>query len=456
LIHFYKRTGKMASRFVKSPVVQTSAKRQYAAQAVAKTEHVIPKPEGLKVSTLKNGVTVASIENHGPVTSLGVVVKAGSRNESYENAGISHMLRVSAGLATKKNTAFGITRNLQQAGTGLVCTQGREHTLYSIQTTRNNTDMAVDYLSDIVSNQAFKPWELGDNMPRLKLELAQVSPSAQALELLHTASFRSGLGNSLFCAEHKVGSHSPAQLQQFVSKHFTTGRTALVGVGVSHAALTKYAELLSLEEGSGPSNLATKFYAGEERMETGGSLAYVALAASVPGATSVKEALACMLLQRILGMGAQVKRGNSQGKLAKAAAAASASNHSVGAIGPMYSDSGLLGALVIAEGGSAGKVVAAVAAALRNASVTEAEVAAAKKNLIADVLSVQGNAVSLIEDIGTQVLLAGDVIQADKIPELVSGVSVADVQAAAKRLAGSKLAMGAVGNLSTTPYVDAL
>merc|ERR1711915_1092620 len=103
-----------------------------------------------------------------------------------------------------------------------------------------------------------------------------------------------------------------------------------------------------------------------------------------------------------------------------------------------------------------GKVVEAVAAALRSATVTEAEVAAAKKNLIADVLSVQGNAASLIEDIGTQVLLAGDVIPSDKIAELVNGVGTADVQAAAKRLASSKLAMGAVGNLSTTPYVDSL
>jgi len=446
----------MASRFVKSPVVQSTAKRQYAAQAVAKTEHVVPKAEPLKVSTLKNGLTVASIENHGPITSLGVVVKAGARNESYENAGISHMLRISAGLATKNNSAFGLTRNLQQAGTGLVCTQGREHTLYSVQTTRNNTDMAVDYLADIVSNQAFKPWELGDVVPRLKVELSQVTPNSQALELLHLAAFRSGLGNSLYCPSHKAGSHGTAQLQQFVSKHFTTGRTALVGVGVSHAALTKYAELLNLEEGAGPSSLASKFSSGEERRETGGQLAYVALAASAPGATSVKEALACMLLQRILGMGAQVKRGQCQGKMAKAAAAASASNHAVGAIGPMYSDAGMLGALVIADGSAAGKVVSAVAAALRSASVSEAEVNAAKRNLIADVLSVQGNAASLIEDVGTQVLLAGDVIQADKIPELVNGVGVGDVQAAAKKLASSKLALGAVGNLSTVPHVDSL
>ena len=127
------RLGKMASRFVKSPVVQTTSKRQFAAQAVAKTEHVVAKPEPLKVSKLKNGITVAAIENHGPIASLGVVVKAGSRNEVYADAGVSHMLRISAGLATKKNSAFGITRNLQQAGTGLLCTQGREHTLYSVQ-----------------------------------------------------------------------------------------------------------------------------------------------------------------------------------------------------------------------------------------------------------------------------------------------------------------------------------
>jgi len=446
----------MASRFVKSPVVQTTAKRQFGAQAVAKTEHVVAKPEGLKVSTLKNGLTVASIETNGPTTTLGVVVRAGSRNETYENAGVAHMLRISAGLATKNNSAFGMTRNLQQAGSGLVCTQGREHTLYSVQATRNNTDVVIDYLTDAVSNQAFKPWELKDTLPRMKVELAMMSPTTRAMELLHLAAFRTGLGNALYSGSHRVGSHGPADLQQFVTKHFTTNRSALVGVGIDHAVLTKLAELLSLEEGAGPSNVATKFFAGEERMETGGNLAYVALAAAAPGATSVKDALASMLLQRVLGMGSHVKWGQSQGKLAKAAAAASASNHSVAAIGPMYSDAGLLGAMVIADSGSAGKIVPAIAAALRSVSVTEAEVAAAKKNLIADVLNVQDNALSLVEDIGTQVLLAGDVIQSDKVPDLVNGVSVADVQAAAKRLAGSKLAMGAVGNLSTTPYVDSL
>ncbi len=75
----------------------------------------------------------------------------------------------------------------------------------------------------------------------------------------------------------------------------------------------------------------------------------------------------------------------------------------ISAIGNLYSDAGLLGAMVVCEASAAGKIVSAVAAALRSANVTEAEVAAAKKNLLADVYAIQGTAASLVEDIGTQV-----------------------------------------------------
>ena len=90
-------------------------------------------------------------------------------------------------------------------------------------------------------------------------------------------------------------------------------------------------------------------------------------------------------------MGGHVKYSGGQGKLAKAAAAASSGNQSVSAIGQvqilrsnifkredltfivaqMYSDAGLLGAMVVCEAASAGKVVGAVAAALRSAQASE-------------------------------------------------------------------------------------
>jgi len=453
LIHFYKR---MASRIVKAPVV-AQARRSFAAQAaVATSERELIKAEPLKVSSLKSGLTVASIENNAPIATLGVAVKAGSRNEDHGNAGISHALRIASGLGTSNNTAFGICRNLQQAGATLQCIQGREHTLYTVQVPRDSSDLALEYLTDVVSNQAFKHWELSNNLPRMKLEVATRSPATQAVELLHQAAFRSGLGNSLYCSPHKVGSHSTAALSSFVSKHFTTNRAALLGIGIDHVSLNKYSEFLALETGAGPSAGAATYSGGELRLETGGSMAYVALAANCPGAVSVADCLAAMLVQRVLGMGSHVKYSNGQGKLAQAAAAASSGNQSVSAIGQMYSDAGLLGAMVICEAAAAGKVVPAVVAALRAAKVTDEEVAAAKRNMLSDVFTMLESPLSQIENIGSQILLSGDAMPAEKVPELIAGITTADVQAAAKKLSSAKFSMGAVGNLSSVPYLDSL
>ena len=71
------------------------------------------------------------------------------------------------------------------------CTQGSEHTLYAVQTTRDVSDIGVEYLADSVSSSRYKPWEVQRTGPRLKLELATRTPAVQALELLHSAAFRS-------------------------------------------------------------------------------------------------------------------------------------------------------------------------------------------------------------------------------------------------------------------------
>jgi len=445
----------MASRIVKSPSVQATAKRQFAQAAVARTEREFVKAEPLKVSTLPSGLTVASIENHSPVTTLGVVIKAGSRNEGHDNAGVSHALRIASGMATKKNSAFNICRNLQQVGGNMSCTQGREHTLYAVQTTRDQAEVGVDYLTDSVSNSSHKPWEVERTLPRLKLDIATRTPATQALELLHQAAFRSGLGNSLYSPNHKVGSHGTAVLNQFVSKHFTSGRAAILGVGISHSALTKYAELLKLESGSGPSNVAPKFSSSELRLETVGGMAYIAVGAQTGGAVNVAEAMSNMLLQRILGSGPSVKYGTGNGLLSQVAAGVGG-NVAASGVCQTYSDAGLIGALVVSEAESAGKAISAVVKALRGASVTEEQVAGAKKQLLADVYTVMEDPLQQVENMGMQLLVSGDVMPVEKYPEIIKGISTADVQAAAKKLASSQLAMGSVGNLSTVPYLDSL
>merc|ERR1719220_3217207 len=111
-----------------------------------------------------------------------------------------------------------------------------------------------------------------------------------------------------------VGKHGTATMKDFVAKHFTAGRAAVVGLGIPHATLTKYSDLVTLEAGSGAATAPSKYSGGEERRVTGGNLAYVAIAGDAAGA----------------------------------------------GIGQMYSDTGLIGAMVVAEAAAAGAVVESV------------------------------------------------------------------------------------------------
>ena len=72
-------------------------------------------------------MTVVSCNNGSPLTTIGVLVKAGSRYETYDTLGAAHAFKNSVGLATKSHTAFGVTRNVQQMGTQIAVNNAREY-----------------------------------------------------------------------------------------------------------------------------------------------------------------------------------------------------------------------------------------------------------------------------------------------------------------------------------------
>lgn len=51
----------------------------------------------------------------------------------------------------------------------------------------------------------FKPWEISDQLPRLRYELSKIPETTRLLELLHRTAYRSGLGNSLYSPKRQVG-----------------------------------------------------------------------------------------------------------------------------------------------------------------------------------------------------------------------------------------------------------
>lgn len=444
----------MACNASKTPLLRIFSTRGYSAQASPKLSG---KAAEIQTTTLPNKLVVATAESSLPVSRVSILFRAGARNEAYENLGISHTLRVAAGLSTKRSTAFAITRNIQQAGGSLTATSDREIVAYTVQVTSDELETGLRFLQDVATTPAFKPWELSDNASRIKVDVATVPDQIRAVELLHKAAFRTGLGNSLFCPEHNIGKHSSEALQHYFTSNCTTNRCAVVGVGVDHRLLTGFAQNFDLESGAGK-DIASKYCGGQEhRCDKSGHLAHVAVAGEGGTVTNLKEALTFAVLQHAAGAGASTTRGNVNGALGKAVTNALGNElFCFSSLNASYSDSGLFGFVLSTDAKNVGKGLEAAVKALKSCSVSTDDVARGKAQLKAAILHQHDNDGTLLCDIGAQAALLGNAHNSGELIAIVDTITQADVQAAARRAGSSKLSMGAVGNLGNIPHVSDL
>ncbi|KAM9394404.1 ubiquinol-cytochrome c reductase core protein 2a [Pholidichthys leucotaenia] len=417
-------------------------------------------PQSVQVSKLPNGLVIASLENCSPVSSVGVFVKAGSRYETVENQGVSHVLRLAANLTTKGASAFKICRSVEAMGGSLSVTSSRETMVYTAECLRDDIDLLMDCLVNIMTAQEFRPWEVDELASRVKIDkaVAQQSPQIGIVEKLHEAAYKNALSNSLYCPDYMVDSVSCNHLQSFVEDNFTTGRMALVGLGVKHSVLRQVGEgLLSVRTGAGAPAAKAVYRGGELRVQNSNDLVH-ALIASEGAVTGSAEANAFSVLQRVLGAGPHVKRGSSiTSKLGQGIAKATTQSFDATAFNASYSDSGMFGVYTITQAASAGEVIRAAVAQVRGVaegSASEADVTRAKNQVKTEYLMSIESSERLLEEIGAQALTTAAYQAPDAVLKTLDAVTQSDVVKAAKKFVDGKKTMVASGLLSNTPFVD--
>ncbi|XP_061566923.1 cytochrome b-c1 complex subunit 2, mitochondrial [Cololabis saira] len=446
----------------------TFSKRCYAArrseslteplEKVKPSKAALP-PQNVQVSKLPNGLVIASLENYSPLSSVGVFVKAGSRYEAVENHGVSHVLRLAANLTTKGASAFKICRSVEGLGGSLSVTASRETMVYTADCLRDDIDSLLGFLVNVTTAQEFRPWEVDDLASRVKIDkaLAQQCPQIGVIEKLHEAAYKNALSNSLYCPDFMVGHVSSGQLKSFVEDNFTTGRMALVGLGVQHSKLRQLGEGLSVHIGEGAPVAKAVYRGGELRVQNSDDLVH-ALIVSEGGVAGSAEANAFTVLQRILGAGPHVKRGSSiTSKLSQGIAKATTQPFDATAFNASYSDSGLFGVYTIAQPDSAGEVIKAAIAQVRGVaegSMSEADFTRAKNQVKAEYLMSLESSEGLIEEIGAQALNTAAYLAPDAVLRAVDTVTKNDVVKAAKKFVDGKKTMAASGHLVNTPFVD--
>ncbi|EFA00465.1 cytochrome b-c1 complex subunit 2, mitochondrial [Tribolium castaneum] len=444
----------MAANITKVPLLRAVATRGYASCP--------PAPIGgihdyeVKNTTLPNNLVVASAENECPISRISIVFRAGSRNETHENAGVTHTLRICAGLSTKNATQFAITRNIQQAGATLTATSDREIVSYTLEGTRKAVEKTLPFLTEVATQQVFKPWEVSENVGRQRLELAIRPPQLRAIDLVHKAAFRRGLGNSLYSAKYNLGNISSETLQHYVASNFLSGRAAVVGLGVDHSQLVKYAQGLALESGEGTSN-PSPYFGGEIRSDKGGDFAYVAIAGQGAPWKNSKEALAVSVLQKALGGGPKVKWGSvDNGALSKVVGGEGDAKYALNTFNASYSDAGIFGVLIAAPEATAGKIVQAAFKLLKAGNLTDADVNRGKNQLKAALLIKNESGSSAIDFLGSQAAVLGSAKSPSQVVAEIDSITTADVNAALKKVASGKLSIASVGQLRTVPFLDEL
>ncbi|XP_030646180.1 ubiquinol-cytochrome c reductase core protein 2a [Chanos chanos] len=418
--------------------------------------------QDVQVSKLPSGLVIASLENYSPVSKIGVFVKAGSRYETVESQGVTHLLRLASNLTTKGVSAFRICRGIEAVGGSLSVTSSRENMVYSLDCLRDDFAEVVEYLTNVTAAPEFRPWEVSDLSPRVKIDkaIANQCPQISVVEKLHEAAYKNALSNSLYCPDYMVGNITPDHLHSFVEKNFTSARMALVGIGVKHSVLRQVGEQqLNIHRGPGVGGTKAIYRGGELRVQNGDGLVH-ALVVSEGALAGSAEANAFSVLQRALGAGPHVKRGsNITSKLSQGIAKATTQPFDASAFNATYSDSGLFGVYTISQADSAAEVIKAAVGqvtAVAQGGLSEEDLARAKTQLKAEYLMSLESSEGLFEELGAQALATGTYSSSEVVTQSIDAVTSTDVMNAAKKFVAGKKTMACSGHLVNTPFVDEL
>jgi predicted Zn-dependent peptidase len=240
--------------------------------------------------TLANGFRIVSEHMPGlQSAAIGIWVSAGGRHERIEQNGIAHFLEHMAFKGTKKRTALQIAETIEDVGGYINAYTSREVTAYYARVLKNDVQLALDVIADIVLNPVFDPNEIEVERGVILQEIGQAhdTPDDVIFDWLQEDSYRDQpLGRTILGPSERVRDFSREDLSGFVDEHYGPGQMILSAAGaVDHDELVRLAETLFGHLEAKPEIAAevARFTGGETRRLKELEQAHFALAFESPG-----------------------------------------------------------------------------------------------------------------------------------------------------------------------------
>ena len=103
-----------------------------------------------QVTTLSNGVRVASEALPGAFSGIGVYVDAGSRYENDALRGVSHIIDRLAFKSTTKRTSDQMIESIESLGGNIQCASSRESLMYQAATFNSVVPTTIGLLAETI------------------------------------------------------------------------------------------------------------------------------------------------------------------------------------------------------------------------------------------------------------------------------------------------------------------
>jgi hypothetical protein len=110
-----------------------------------------------KVTTLSNGMRVATETTPGESVAVGVFIKSGSRYETDESNGSAHFLEHMFFKGSKNTTQGMLEKKVEQMGCRLNAYTSREQTVYYANVLKKDVGESLGILSEMLLQSTFEP-----------------------------------------------------------------------------------------------------------------------------------------------------------------------------------------------------------------------------------------------------------------------------------------------------------
>ncbi|OMJ76860.1 hypothetical protein SteCoe_23666 [Stentor coeruleus] len=200
----------------------------------------------IKLSTLSNGVTVASQYWEGPVATLGIMIEAGSRNETMSNSGVAHYLEHMHFRGTSKRDKNQLDLDVESIGGALNAYTSRDTTFFYMEVLKENCAKGLDIISDQLLNSTYLEEYIKEERRVILMESEEVAKDMREtlIEDAHYGCFREHmLGQPILGSINAIKNINKDKLKKFISTHYLGPRIVVLGAGdILHSQLMEMAE----------------------------------------------------------------------------------------------------------------------------------------------------------------------------------------------------------------------